>query len=152
MYTVTYKEPVFKGLSRLIHRGKMNAAISSRYGGQAFCSFVRPKRKKTSPGLPRGKAPQMPCWPNYNLHNKAGGSPKFCFAASNVRMIREACNPQIQIGIPYERCGFNGPRGQRTTRTQQGLSLLMRRGMVILCAAAAENERGNLLLFLVVKQ
>ena len=27
----------------------------------------------------------MPCRPNYNLHDRAGGSPKFCFAASNVR-------------------------------------------------------------------
>lgn len=24
-------------------------------------------------------------------------------------MGREACNPQIQVGIPYKRCGFNGP-------------------------------------------
>ena len=28
----------------------------------------------------------MPCRPNYNLHDRAGGSPKFCFAASNFRV------------------------------------------------------------------
>lgn len=33
-----------------------------------------------------GDAPQMPCWPNYNLHKRAGGSPKFCFAASNIQL------------------------------------------------------------------
>ena len=53
----------------------------------------------------------MPCRPGYNLHKRAGGSPKFCFIASNIRQSREACNPQIQVGIPYERCGFNGPLG-----------------------------------------
>ena len=42
-------------------------------------------RHKTSPGLPRGKTPPMPCRPNYNLHKEAGGSPKLCFAASNFR-------------------------------------------------------------------
>ena len=40
---------------------------------------------KNSPGFPRGSSPRMPCRPNYNLHERAGGSPKFCFAASNVR-------------------------------------------------------------------
>ena len=52
--------------------------------------------------------PQMPCRSSYNLHKKAGGSPKFCFIASNIRKSREACNPQIHVGIPYKRCGFNG--------------------------------------------
>ena len=42
-------------------------------------------REKTPPGFPGGAPPQMPCWLNYNLHNRAGGSPKFCFAASNFR-------------------------------------------------------------------
>ena len=43
---------------------------------------------KNSPsGDLRGSAPQMPCRPNYNLHEKAGGSPKFCFAASNIRFL-----------------------------------------------------------------
>ena len=47
------------------------------------CSFAI--REKTPPGFPGGAPPQMPCWLNYNLHNRAGGSPKFCFAASNFR-------------------------------------------------------------------
>ena len=60
----------------------------------------------------------MPCRPNYNLHEKAGGLPKLCFIASNVRPgEREACNPQIQIGVPYERCGFNGPKRSEETCT-----------------------------------
>ena len=43
-------------------------------------------RNKKRPGaFAPGRTPQMPCWPNYNLHKRAGGSPKFCFAASNVR-------------------------------------------------------------------
>ena len=75
---------------------------------------------KKLPPVARGKIPLMPCRPMNNLHKRAGGSPKLCFTASNVRPGREACNPQIQIGIPYERCGFNGPscrKGQ--TRTPQ---------------------------------
>lgn len=63
---------------------------------------ARVKAEKKLPRVKaRGSVPQMPCWLNYNLHDRAGGSPKFCFAASNVRLRREACNPQIHIGIPY---------------------------------------------------
>ena len=40
----------------------------------------RPRRKNL-----RGCAPQMPCRPNYNLHEWAGGSPPRCFSASNIR-------------------------------------------------------------------
>ena len=43
-------------------------------------AFVR----KNSPGCP-GETPRMPCRLNSNLHIRAGGSPKFCFAASNFR-------------------------------------------------------------------
>ena len=43
------------------------------------------KDKKKSPGKNRGSIPHVPCRLHYNLHERAGGSPKFCFAASNVR-------------------------------------------------------------------
>ena len=50
-------------------------------------------RKKTPPEN-RGSLPLMPCRPNDNLHDRAGGLPKFCFAASNVRP--EAGRPAIR--------------------------------------------------------
>jgi len=50
--------------------------------------------KKHPVAFATGCVPQMPCRPNYNLHVKAGGSPKFCFAASNVR--RNAGRPAIR--------------------------------------------------------
>ena len=80
---------------------------------------------KKLPRFPGGASPRMPCRLSSNLHTKAGGSPKFCFTASNVRhkpggsllptsgISREACNPQIQIGIPYKRCGFHEPQVHR---------------------------------------
>ena len=40
---------------------------------------------KKLPPVARGKIPLMPCRPSNNLHKRAGGSPKFCFTASNVR-------------------------------------------------------------------
>ena len=70
--------------------------------------------KKTSPGLPRGKTPPMPCRPNYNLHMKAGGSPKSCFTASNFRRRFKSASLIRDVGLM-------GRKGRKTTRTQQGL-------------------------------
>ena len=46
------------------------------------------KKKKPdekSSGKCRSKYPAVPLGFDYNLHKKAGGSPKLCFSASNVR-------------------------------------------------------------------
>lgn len=95
----------------------------------------------------------MPCRPNYNLHIKAGGSPKLCFTASNFRdEAREACNPQIQIGIPYKRCGFNGPRRPKGHTHTAGIILfsmdLMRRwaGLFLLVLLIVEKKHGEMLV------
>ena len=42
------------------------------------------ENKKTPP-VARGSPPRVPCRLSCNLHIRAGGSPKFCFTASNVR-------------------------------------------------------------------
>ena len=61
-----------------------------------------PQRYIKNPDDFSSGVPAVPLGFGYNLHKIAGGSPKLCFSASNVRPEgREACNPQIQIGIPY---------------------------------------------------
>ena len=84
------------------------------------CTGVSPK--KTSPGLPRGKTPPMPCRPNYNLHMKAGGSPKFCFTASNFRTkFGRPAIRRFKSASLIRDVGLMSREGQKTTRTQQGL-------------------------------
>ena len=58
--------------------------IPPRRGHRSFSFFILREKKKTPP-VSRGSSPRMPCRLNSNLHTKAGGSPKFCFTASNVR-------------------------------------------------------------------
>ncbi len=51
----------------------------------------KPTRCRTNKKAPdshaAGSNPAFAVGPNYNLHKLAGGSPKFCFAASNVRHL-----------------------------------------------------------------
>ena len=55
----------------------------------------RSSKTKNSHRFPCGSLPLVPCRPSYNLHEWAGGSPKFCFAASNIRP-RKAGRPAIR--------------------------------------------------------
>ncbi len=58
--------------------------------------------------------------------------PLRCFQRPNTfQEGREACNPQHEGGVPYDRCGFY--KGGHVVRTQQG-------------------GRGSFALFLVIKQ
>ena len=67
-------------------------------------SAFRQKREKNPPGKRPEDVPQRPCDPNYNLHEKAGGSPLPRFTASNVRNTsvrgREACNRRRKYSVP----------------------------------------------------
>ena len=64
----------------------------------------------------------MPCRPNYNLHERAGGSPKLCFAASNVRhgvgrpAIRRFKSASLMrdVGL-MGRCAAKGNHAHRRT-------------------------------------
>jgi len=50
----------------------------------------------------------------------AGGLPPNRFSASNVRVRskpeREACDPRIEGGVPFKKCGFK----RATSQTEQG--------------------------------
>ena len=65
--------------------------------------FVR-NTQKNPPRKNVEDVPQRPCDPNYNLHEKAGGSPLPRFTASNVRNTsvrgREACNRRGKYSVP----------------------------------------------------
>ena len=107
--------------------GRRDAMASPARGGVAaacggdggVCSFPRwgetlgAGRKKNSPGCPG--EPLRVC---------RAGSIVTCTQRqvgrlSSVSLLptsgqgREACNPQIQIGIPYKRCGFHEPQVHR---------------------------------------
>ena len=87
-----------------------------------FRDKIRRKRCRQDVCGARGKTPPMPCRPNYNLHIKAGGSPKLCFAASNfrTRFGRPAIR-RFKSASLIRDVGLMDREGQKTTRTQQGL-------------------------------
>ncbi len=97
----------------------------------------------------QGAIPLLPqalqgLWENKKLPRLPGGALRVCRAGSVVTCTyeqvgrlssvsllptsgrsREACNPQIQIGIPYKRCGFHEPQvHQDNTHTAEDLLLL----------------------------
>ena len=61
------------------------AAVTEGYVPSPAGGRLWVRGAKKLPRLPGGASPRMPCRLNSNLHTKAGGSPKFCFTASNVR-------------------------------------------------------------------
>ena len=61
------------------------AAVTEGYVPSPAGERLWARGAKNLPRLPGGASPRMPCRLNSNLHTKAGGSPKFCFTASNVR-------------------------------------------------------------------
>ena len=65
-------------------QGEERCFRSLREADTAILHSSRKIDNKTPP-VARGSSPRMPCRLNSNLHTKAGGSPKFCFTASNVR-------------------------------------------------------------------
>ena len=92
----------------------------------------------------QGDTPQMPCRPNYNLHKRAGGSPKFCFAASNVRFL--AGRPAIRRLISASLIRDVGLMGHEVhkdnTHTAGIVSDLSThpRGIISLCRRGRKNS------------
>jgi len=85
----------------------------------------------------------MPCRPNYNLHKRAGGSPKFCFAASNVRFLagRPAIRRLISASLIRD-VGLMGHEVHKDNTHTAGIVFnLIPRGINSLCERGKENSR-----------
>ena len=112
-----YQPPVSLEQGRTSGRGKpLPYEASSINGGP--CG--PPLNSKTPPGFPGGAVRACRAGPIITCTKGQVGRLSSVSLLPTSDRSREACNPQIQIGIPYERCGFNGPscrKGQ--TRTPQ---------------------------------
>ena len=107
--------------------GRRDAMASPARGGVAaacggdggVCSFPRwgetlgAGRKKNSPGCPGEPLRVCRAGSIVTCTQRQVGRLSSVSLLPTSGQSREACNPQIQIGIPYKRCGFHEPQVHR---------------------------------------
>ena len=99
----------FKNLFSFRKRKEKRFLLYTAYPHQTHRENLPGYNKKTPPGFPGGAVRACRAGPIITCTKGQVGRLSSVSLLPTSDRSREACNPQIQIGIPYERCGFNGP-------------------------------------------
>ena len=76
--------------------GSQDSAVQQQKTPRSFRSGAHPRKCRAGPIITCTK-------------EQVGRLSSVSLLPTSSFLSREACNPQIQVGIPYKRCGFNEP-------------------------------------------